>query len=109
MMCSVYKWFVSSTLDTGKPLPGFVSKHLSHCHECHTFASHAGHLHHTLANDTPTFLKEFSHQEFAEKIISGLPARVSMAGSSKGSRAHLFKPGVFFNTAAISFTLNSSP
>ena len=37
MICSLSKWFISSSMDTGKKMPGFVRKHVSKCVSCREF------------------------------------------------------------------------
>jgi hypothetical protein len=105
MVCFIHKWFVSSALDTGKPLPGLVRKHLKNCNECHAFAASADHLHQQLDTDTPTFLSSFSHQKLQEKIVSGLPLRFPTTTKSRGSDDSIFKTGVFFLRPTIAAVL----
>ena len=37
MLCSLYKWYVSRSIDLGKPLPAFLSRHGLRCQACREF------------------------------------------------------------------------
>ncbi len=37
MFCTLHRWHISQTLDTGEPLPRRVSRHLERCPECSAF------------------------------------------------------------------------
>ena len=41
MVCPLIKWLVSCSLDSGGPLPAFVTRHLGGCDSCREFASQA--------------------------------------------------------------------
>ncbi|MCP4150082.1 MAG: hypothetical protein GY757_20210, partial [bacterium] len=76
MFCSVHKWFISASLDTAKPLPAIVRRHMTHCRSCTDFAAGADSLGNRLVVDGQKLLVH-SHRELEERIVSSLPGMIS--------------------------------
>lgn len=58
MFCFIYKWMISWALDSGKRLPGVVSRHIDRCSTCREFARLSGFLAARLTQDAPGFLQK---------------------------------------------------
>jgi hypothetical protein len=71
MFCSVYKWYISRSLDSGKSLPGLVSRHIRRCASCRQFAQFSESLENRLVKDVPGFLDGYD-KSLNEKNISTL-------------------------------------
>ncbi|MCP4218345.1 MAG: hypothetical protein GY765_27155 [bacterium] len=92
MFCFMFKWFVSSAMDTGKPLSTFVRRHINSCSGCKRFADAAGILDKQLAAEAEKFILPADGQ-LEERIIAALNSPVSNqsgevlhAGDSKVTR-----------------------
>jgi hypothetical protein len=44
MFCSLIKFLISSSMDSDRPFPGFVARHVSQCDQCREFAELTGDL-----------------------------------------------------------------
>lgn len=71
MFCSIYKWYISRALDSGKPLPNTVGRHIRRCASCREFAQFSESLKNRCVKDVPGFLDSYK-EELNEKIISVL-------------------------------------
>ncbi|MFB0564344.1 MAG: hypothetical protein ACETWK_01530 [Candidatus Aminicenantaceae bacterium] len=71
MFCSVYKWLISQSLDSGKPFSVPVRRHLRHCTSCQEFAQFSESLEHRCVQDIQDFLKDYN-EALKGKIISVL-------------------------------------
>ncbi len=71
MFCSVYKWFISQAVDSGKPVSGLVRRHLRGCAACQEFAQFSESIMKRIAQDTGDILKGHDGA-LDKKIISGL-------------------------------------
>ena len=58
MFCFIYKWMISWALDSGKRLPGVMSRHIDRCGNCREFARLSGFLAARLTEDAPGFLQK---------------------------------------------------
>ena len=58
MICFIYKWIISWVLDSGKELPGAVTRHIDRCGSCREFARVSGSLAARLTRDAPGFLQK---------------------------------------------------
>jgi hypothetical protein len=96
MLCFIYKWFISSALDTGKPAPGFVHHHLKRCKACHTFATRAFHLNNRLESDSDEYLQEFQRPVLQDKILAQLPSGFPASHASTNWRNKRALPGMFY-------------
>lgn len=38
MLCFLYRWFLSRSIDLDKPIPAFLSRHRQRCHSCQEFS-----------------------------------------------------------------------
>ena len=72
MFCFLYKWFISNTLDTGKPLPDFVKSHLGHCNQCRAFMASVNSIHVRLKSDAEKLSLPQS-RDLSKRIIDALP------------------------------------
>jgi len=71
MFCSIYKWYISRALDSGKSLPGSVRRHIRRCASCREFAQFTESLENRFVEDMPGFLDDYN-KALNEKIISAL-------------------------------------
>lgn len=71
MFCSIYKWYISRALDSGKPLSGAAGRHIRRCASCREFAQFSESLENKCVKDVPGFLDGYN-EELNEKIISVL-------------------------------------
>ncbi len=74
MFCLIYKWMVSRSHDTGKPLSGAAARHIEGCGECRAFARSSESLGTALHRDAREFLHE-NDSALDHKIIAALTAR----------------------------------
>lgn len=77
MFCSINKWLISRSLDSGKPIPDPVERHLQRCASCQEFVRFCESLKQRCVQDRPDFLK-IHNESLKEKILSSLdkiPAR----------------------------------
>ena len=74
MFCLIYRWMVSRSHDTGKPLSGAAARHIERCSECSAFARSTESLSTGLRRDAREFLRRNGENGTAldEKIISSL-------------------------------------
>lgn len=69
MFCSIHKWLISRSMDTGKSLPRMVKRHIRTCASCRRFAQ----LSDGLAESFSKAEKKLQRREALEqRIISGL-------------------------------------
>lgn len=105
MICSLVKWMVSQSLDSGKALPPFAGKHAGRCRSCGLFLADAGSLDARLARvgaalgQVPRFVSEErvhgpSCWEYSMRlavsaacilVIGGLLAGYSLNNAGNGS------------------------
>ena len=71
MFCSIYKWFISQALDSGKNVSKSVNRHLHHCSSCREFAAFCGELKERTDKEKSYFL-ERKEAALNKKIISAL-------------------------------------
>ena len=76
MFCSIYKWYISLALDSGKPLGGLAGRHIRRCASCREFARFSESLENRCVKDVPGFLDSYN-EELDKKIISSLAAQPS--------------------------------
>ena len=69
MFCSIYKWYISRALDSGKPPSGPVGRHIRRCASCREFARFSESLENRCVKDVPGFLDSYN-KELNEKIVS---------------------------------------
>jgi hypothetical protein len=58
MICALSKWFISSSLDSNKKIPGFVRNHLSKCGSCRQFLQFSQTLEDQAAKDAATVIQK---------------------------------------------------
>ena len=58
MICTLSKWFISSSLDSAKKIPGFVRNHLKKCGSCREFLNFSQTLEEKAALDAATVIRE---------------------------------------------------
>ncbi|MCP5051078.1 MAG: hypothetical protein GY940_28195 [bacterium] len=90
MFCFIYKWFISRSMDTGKPVPPIILRHLGHCKSCKGFAGMGQALNERLVRDAAGILEDSPHR-LAEKIISALPLQPDEP-ETPGGFSHSIKP-----------------
>jgi hypothetical protein len=71
MFCSIYKWYISRSLDSGKSLPTLVSRHIRRCASCRQFAQFSESLENRLVKEVPGFLDGYD-ESLNGKILSTL-------------------------------------
>lgn len=71
MFCFIYKWMVSRSHDTGKPLSGAAARHINRCGECRVFAQSVESLGGGLRRDARVFLRE-DRAALEDKVLSAL-------------------------------------
>ncbi len=81
MFCVIYRWFISRSQDTQKPLPSMARRHLHHCSTCQAFHSATGVLSQKLEQDSAALLKENTIEDeqsltLNEKIIAALDREI---------------------------------
>lgn len=60
MLCSLYKWYVSRSLDLGKSIPAFLSRHGLRCQACREYSDFCATLEPRASRDFKNLLKESS-------------------------------------------------
>lgn len=98
MFCSLYKWFISRAVDSGKPVSGFVGRHLRGCAACREFAEFSESIIQRSVQDTADILKGHDGA-LDEKIISRLSK--SPEPKEESTRKPVFYPAA----AAVSAVL----
>ncbi len=58
MICTLSKWFISSSLDSNKEVPGFVRNHLKKCGSCREFLQFSQTLEEKAALDAAAVIRE---------------------------------------------------
>ena len=58
MICALSKWFISSSLDSDKEIPGFVRNHLKKCGSCREFLQFSQTLEKKAALDAASVIRE---------------------------------------------------
>jgi hypothetical protein len=71
MFCFINRWLISWSLDSPKPFPGAVKRHIRRCENCREFARASGVLDAGLSREIPGFPRE-SHEALETRIISTL-------------------------------------
>ncbi|MCK4760573.1 MAG: hypothetical protein KAW12_00140 [Candidatus Aminicenantes bacterium] len=71
MFCSIYKLLISQAEDTGKGLPGFVTRHLHRCDDCREFSRVSVSLTHRLTEEAGEFFQG-RDKGLEERIISAV-------------------------------------
>ncbi len=94
MLCSVHRWFISGSLDTGKPVPAIVRRHLTLCPSCKDFETSAHVMGNRLVEHGQTLLTH-SHQGLEERIVSSLPGAIAR-DSKSGVTSTTTKMETFF-------------
>jgi hypothetical protein len=51
MFCSLFKFLISSSMDSDRPFPNLVARHVARCDQCREFAELAGDLDEKLRTD----------------------------------------------------------
>lgn len=103
MFCSIYKWFISQALDSGKPFSSLVSRHLRRCTACREFAQFSESLQQRSVQDTDDILKGYD-KTLDEKIISGLSKNPEPREIS--ARKPVFIPVVAAASAVLIITIS---
>lgn len=60
MLCSLYRWYVSRSIDLGKSIPAFLSRHGLRCQACREFSGFCRTLEPRAAHDFKNLLAESS-------------------------------------------------
>ena len=58
MLCSLYRWYVSRSIDLGKPMPSFLSRHGLRCQSCREFTDFCTTLEPRATRDFKNLLEE---------------------------------------------------
>lgn len=58
MKCYLFKWFISSSFDSGKDFPRFVRRHIQRCRACRDFSLFSETLAEKAKEDADTLLRE---------------------------------------------------
>lgn len=74
MFCSIYKWFISQAMDSGKPISEPLGRHLRRCASCREFAQLCESLNHKFIQDKPDFTEDYN-EALNEKIRSAWDRR----------------------------------
>ena len=76
MFCNIYKWLISRSLDSGKGVPGIVSRHLGRCRGCREFSRLSQSLDRKLVGDASRFLQKSTvNDSLNKKIILALAVK----------------------------------
>lgn len=103
MFCFIHKWFISRRQDTGKSLPGFVTRHLAGCDECRDFDRLSSSLANRLSQDARALIRQ-QDSFLNERISSALAAagnRVSQPFKARPRRNPLLAPIPLFAAALL--------
>lgn len=76
MFCSINKWIISRSVDTGRPLPGRVKNHLQRCNSCREFAAFCTSIRPKLIQDKNIILEK-ADKALTKKILSGIPVDIT--------------------------------
>jgi hypothetical protein len=87
----INKWFISRSSDTGKKLPGFVTRHLRSCSGCQKFSRLSGLLAQRLIRDGGVLLRE-RDDLLNERINSSLGPEPRPIITMKRKPFHIFVP-----------------
>lgn len=68
MFCILHKWFISRSMDTARPLPRLVARHLSRCQACARFARQC--------LDIAARLSSEAHLETSNEVSEELHAKI---------------------------------
>jgi len=68
MFCSIYRFLISRSMDSGSPLPGRVERHVQRCPTCRRFASDAASLGASLAEEA-AMLTEPLAPELQQRVL----------------------------------------
>ena len=71
MFCNIYQWFISGSMDTGKPLPGLIRRHVGHCQSCRRFSEMGSAVNKRLTKDAPAVIEE-SPKDLSNRIVATL-------------------------------------
>ncbi len=71
MLCKIYRWKVSGAIDSGKPVPDAVKRHLLRCVSCREFAAAAEEMGQRLSRDAGV-LTAAGGQALSERIKASL-------------------------------------
>ncbi len=96
MFCSVHKWFISGSLDTGSSLPALVRRHVDHCRSSKDFAAGAHALGDRLTAQGQQLLTQ-PRRQLEERITAELPGLIARRSQQPETRktkpAFLLKTG----------------
>ena len=89
MLCKVYRWKISGSIDSGQPVSAGVKRHLLRCASCRRFAAEVEDLGRRLNRDSEA-LVGFTDPVLAERISASLapPDRARIVGEP-GSRRRI--------------------
>ena len=71
MFCAIYKWFISQTKDSRKPLPASINRHIQRCPTCREFVELHESLIDTTVKDLPCISDE-KKSALAANVIAAL-------------------------------------
>lgn len=75
MLCKIYRWKVSGAIDSGKPMPDAVKRHLLRCDSCREFAAAAEDVGRRLSRDAE-ILTGPGDRALADRIKASLGDRI---------------------------------
>jgi len=73
MFCTFYKWLISNTLDTTKPLSPLLRRHIQRCADCHNFYQASCILARRLTSEARQLYRT-SPEDLVQHLLESLPA-----------------------------------
>jgi len=106
MFCSLHRWKISRSLDSGRPLPKRTAAHLRRCAACREFHEQCAGLAERLATDAPAAAGEVSPELHAEILrrclgVAPVPARRRHRLDATRGSARRLRVGAAFAAAAV--------
>jgi hypothetical protein len=71
MFCSIYKWKISQSFDSGKPISGLLQRHLQKCGSCRKYAEFCTSLKPKFTQDKQNILEDFD-ESMNKKIMAAI-------------------------------------
>ena len=102
MICVLSKWRISSSLDSGKEIPGYVRNHLKKCRSCREFYQFSQTLEEKAASDAASVIRE-TPDSVLDKIKSTVFTHPQPQAKSK--RLRFLVPVVSISVAAVLITV----
>lgn len=91
MFCFIYRWLISWSMDSGKPLPSYVNKHMQACDSCREFTRASQRLSERLVREAREVAVPQA-TELSEKIIASLSYSRSVPPDSEPKKFFIFRP-----------------